>query len=399
MNLIKTELIFDTLLDTHKNYVSKMNTSFKLRKDLNKDGMHPIYIHITGNGTREFINTGIHVHPKNWLTDKQRIKPITKELSDQNLVLDKIESKLHDIKIAFRLTDIYATPELIKKEFLNNLSRINFISFYEESLKLESSLGAGRVRILKSILNKIREYKDYIPFHEMDLTWFKNYRLWLKNVKKNNEVTISTNLRAIKKFLRIAQKSGIRLRFDLDELKPGKTTGNREYLNEAELKKAMKFYFSDFINETNKIVLGYFLFGCMTGLRISNIQRLKRKDFQNNEFSLIMVKGNKDKILSLNETAKRILEHCPELFEKKYTNEELNRQIKRIMLTLGIPKRISFHCARHTFATMMLRSGSKLELLQQLLGHTNVKHTMIYTHIIQEDANKELFLLDNMFKA
>jgi len=48
---------------------------------------------------------------------------------------------------------------------------------------------------------------------------------------------------------------------------------------------------------------------------------------------------------------------------------------------------------------MMLRSGSKLELLQQLLGHTNVKHTMIYTHIIQEDANKELFLLDNMFKA
>jgi integrase/recombinase XerD len=397
MNLINTNRIFDTHLDTLTKYVSKMNTSFKLRKDLLKNGKHPIYIHITGNSKREFINTGLYVFAKDWSPEKQRAKPNDKEHQDLNLILDKCESKLHEIKVAFRLTSIIPTPEMIKKEYINNLSRLNFVAFSLEALKLESNIKPARANGLKSIINKVEEYGNYVGFHEMDLNWFKNYRLWLKNTKKNNDVTIATNFKAIKKFLRIAQKSGIQLRFDLDELKPGNTKGNRNYLSDAEIKKAMKFYFSEYISDSNKLVLGYFLFGCMTGLRISNIQKLNRQDFQNGQFSVVMVKGNKDKILSLNATAKNIIDENELLFVKKLSDQELNRKIKPIMRGLGITKKISFHCARHTFATLFLNSQGRIELLQQLLGHSSIKQTMIYAHIVQEEANREIFVLDKLF--
>ena len=396
MHLVRTERIFDTHLDT-LSHVSKMNTSFKLRTDLLKNGKNPIYIHITGNSKREFINTGLYVFSKDWNPDKQRAKPKDKEHSDLNLILDKCESKLHEIRVSYRLTGLVPTPDVVKREYLNNLSRVNFIAFSLESIKMESTISPERLNGLRSIINKVAEYNDFIRFHEMDVNWFKNYRLWLKKVKKNKDVTISTNIKGIKKFLRLAQKSGIQLPINLDEIKPGSTKGNRNYLSEDEIKKTVQLYYSDELTPKNKLILGYFLFGCMTGLRISNIQRLNRIDFQNGQFSVVMVKGNKDKLLSLNETAQRIIEHHEDLFVTKFSDQELNRKIKTILQSIGITKKISFHCARHTFATLFLKSSGRVELLQQLLGHSSIKQTMIYAHIVQEDANREIFVLDKLF--
>ena len=397
MHLVKTERIFDTHLDTLSNYVSKMNTSFKLRSDLLKDGKNPIYIHITGNSKREFINTGLYVMAKNWNAIKGRAKPINKEHSDINLILDKCESKLHEIRVAFRLTDVIPTPEMVKREYISNLSRLNFVAFSFEALRLESNLKPERIKGLNSIIKKLEQYNSFVGFHELDLNWFKNYRLWLKKAKNNNDVTISTNIKALKKFLRIAQKSGIKLRFDLDELKPGDTKGNRNFLSETEIQKAMKYYNSEYITDENKLVLGYFLFGCLTGLRISNIQQLHRTDFQNGQFKIVVAKSNRDKVISLNDTAQRVIELNDDLFIKKLSDQQLNRKIKIIMLNLGVTKKISFHCARHTFATLFLKSSGRVELLQQLLGHSSIRQTMIYAHIVQEDANKEIFVLDKLF--
>ncbi|MFV8354970.1 tyrosine-type recombinase/integrase [Flavobacterium sp. XS1P32] len=60
-------------------------------------------------------------------------------------------------------------------------------------------------------------------------------------------------------------------------------------------------------------------------------------------------------------------------------------------------KKVTFHVPRHTFATSFLRAGGQVEKLQLLLGHSDIKQTMIYVHIVQADANAEIFLLDNLF--
>jgi site-specific recombinase XerD len=61
-----------------------------------------------------------------------------------------------------------------------------------------------------------------------------------------------------------------------------------------------------------------------------------------------------------------------------------------------IQKKVTFHVARHTFATSFLRAGGQVEKLKDY-WHSDIKQTMIYVHIVQADANAEIFLLDNLF--
>ena len=85
------------------------------------------------------------------------------------------------------------------------------------------------------------------------------------------------------------------------------------------------------------------------------------------------------------------------LFEKKFKDQHINDELKKIMAVLKIQKKVSFHVARHTFATSFLRAGGQVEKLQRLLGHSDIKQTMIYAHIVQADANAEIFLFDTLF--
>ena len=75
----------------------------------------------------------------------------------------------------------------------------------------------------------------------------------------------------------------------------------------------------------------------------------------------------------------------------------MNREIKKIAVSVGIKDKISFHVARHSFATNYLRMGGNVVYLKKLLGHSDIKTTMIYESITSEEANKEIHLLDDMF--
>jgi len=110
-----------------------------------------------------------------------------------------------------------------------------------------------------------------------------------------------------------------------------------------------------------------------------------------------MIKGNKDKNMILNRTAKLIIDHDNNLFKEKFTDQHLNKELKKIFKFLNIKKYVSFHVARHTFATLFLKAGGKVENLQVILGHKSITQTMIYVHIVQAEANQEMFLLDKYF--
>lgn len=103
----------------------------------------------------------------------------------------------------------------------------------------------------------------------------------------------------------LALKSGIKLKVNLDEVKAGSSKGNRTSLAGYEIKKLAEFYFSPYINESYRLVLGYFLFSCMTGLRISDVQNLTRKNLVDGFVNFISTKTNKTQTIALNETAKK----------------------------------------------------------------------------------------------
>lgn len=395
-----SDRIFDTLIDTHKNRVTMIKTNFYLRKDITVHGEHPIYLHVTGGGgKRERIHLNLFVSEKQWNPKNELITGKDSASFDKKLIIDNVKSKVTEIITSYRLSGLTLTPQLLRHEFENKLSRVNFVAFFKQALDEErSSMTPGTYGRHHSVYLKVSEYNNFIPFNTLNLAWFKNYKNYLKEEKGNQSTTIHGNIASIKKFLRIAETYGVKLNFKLDDVPVGSTRGNRNYLNSEELNKCFEFYFCSYINPNYKLILGYFLFSCMNGLRISNVQELERKDLLSSDFSIVMVKGKKDKIIAMNNTIKKIIMHEPNLFVKKFEDQFINKELKKIMIHLGITKKVSFHVSRHTFATLFLKAGGKIQNLKELLGHKTIDTTMIYSHIVLADANEEVFIMDQYLK-
>lgn len=132
----------------------------------------------------------------------------------------------------------------------------------------------------------------------------------------------------------------------------------------------------------------------MTGLRINDLLKLKREQLTEEYFSFWNQKSKKQQILMTNSTCRKILNYDPNLFIKPPTAKHINETIKEIAVFLGIKKHLVCHVARHTFATNYLRKGGKVENLQILLGHSDIKTTMIYVHIVESETIRTMQLLD-----
>jgi len=389
------EQIFDTILDTKKFFVP-MKNYFELRNYVNKDGTSIVYLKIVSRKEKERINFDILVNPKNWDPQKRRVKPSDKYSKDLNLVLDNIEAKITNIKTVYRLSEKVLTPKILRKELMEGVPRVNFNAFAKLCLTEDKGLiKDGTYRRYESVLEKLIDFKEEIFFNEIDDQFFNEFRRHFAK-KGNQATTLNSNVSVIKKWLRRAQKKGIKLKVDLDDIISGSTSGNRVALTPDELKKVCGYYFADWINPIHKLTLGYFLFSCFTGLRLSDVMNLCRAELDD-EIQFVSVKTSKDQIISLNKKAKEIIEGYEQLFVDFIHPNTMNEELKNIMKHLGIKKKISFHCARHSFATNFLRMGGKPEKLQKLLGHSKITTTMIYVHILSAEANEEIFLLDNLF--
>jgi len=130
MFLTDSDRIFDTLIDTQRKRVS-MKTKFYLRKDIDVNGKNPIYLRISGNNEPvERIHTFIYVDAKIWHAKNQRVfSQSNTENDDTNLLLRNIESKLTAIETVFRLSGTTLTPKIMRDEYENKLSRVNFMAF------------------------------------------------------------------------------------------------------------------------------------------------------------------------------------------------------------------------------------------------------------------------------
>lgn len=390
------EAIFDTRVDTKKMFVS-LKTKFRKRNYVNKDGKSLIYLVVSSGKKRERINMDIFVDAKKWDDKAQRLKEVTPHDCDMNLILDSVEKKITSIKIVYRLSEMLLTPKLLRKELMEGMERVNFVSYFEKSIKNdESFLRAGTYRRYISVMEKMKKWRSEIFFNQIDYKLIDDYRRYMKGLG-NKQTTINSNIKVIKTYLRAAKKDGIKIKIDIEQIHTGTTRGNRTSLNPEELKKLVNQYFNSYNTPGRKLVLGYFLFSCFTGLRLSDVMALERKDIKG-ELSFVSVKTQKDQIISLNNKAVEIIKHCEDLFVVKPHPNTLNKELRTIAVYLGLSKNISFHVARHTFATTFLRMGGKVEKLQVLLGHSKIETTMIYVHILAEEANKEVFLLDKLFE-
>jgi len=159
--------------------------------------------------------------------------------------------------------------------------------------------------------------------------------------------------------------------------------GNRKALSELQLSELELLT----LDNKQKIVLDIFLFACYTGLRYSDITQLKKENitfeqFDKEKIHIIRIKMHKTKLdVSIPLIPKAVKIYESEVIFTKFTNQYLNRTLKEIAQKINFDDKLTFHIARHTFATVALNRGIPIEVVSKLLGHTQIETTEIYAKV------------------
>ena len=152
----------------------------------------------------------------------------------------------------------------------------------------------------------------------------------------------------------------------------------------------------------NADVKAAFLFSCFTGLRLGDLESLQWENIKRSgdgwQVEAMQAKTRRGVYIPLSENA---IAQLPPVQEsgKVFSlpcRSEINGNIHRWVKWAGISKHISFHCARHTYATLLLTYGADIYTVSKLLGHTNVVTTQIYAKIIDTKKKQAVNLIPSL---
>ncbi len=381
METLKTPL-WDTRWDTKKVFVPLTN-SFSLRNYKDRDNKSLVYLTVRDGKTKIRINTEIRIPPSWWNNKTKRISPADSQHSEiaasLNLILENIEAKITTIKTQYFLSKRILDARTLIEEFQTATPEFDFIAFMRHYSQ-EQIVKPRTMKGYKTVISKLENLQPEIPFHKINEQFLSRYR---KKYSQDAEITYNTDLKVIKKFLRIAKKKGITFPLDLDDLKINVNSKRIIYLMPEEVQRLQNYFYSEFLQESHILPLGYFLFSCYTGMRISDIQQLTRQQVEDHTFSFTHVKTGNFQTVKLNASAIRLIEHQEILFKTKIVDQKINSHLKNIAKICKITKNVSMHVGRHTFATTFYRNSKDIFALKKLLGHSKIEHTMIYVHVLQ----------------
>lgn len=392
----KTNITVPFFIPTNSH--GKLTARIVIKDDyVKKDGKSSLYLQIFLNGKRKRINLNLDVDVNFFDKAKMRVRKGYPGAKDLNLVIEKTLAEVNQIEVFYRLSNIPLTIDIVEKELKNPTSRMDLLMFMEEQINIDGQfLSEATVRSSLGILKKIREFKTSIYFNELDVEMINNLLGFMKNKKKNTQNTLFNVTKYLRKYIRRAEKMGISTQITYMDIPHVKVKSEIGHLSKEELQKLWMFYKQN-LPHIYKSVLAKFLFSAMTGLRISDIMALNHDSFLGDYLlKFTSKKSKKIQRIKLNSTAKSILEEGF-LMEEPHSEQAVNRKLKEISSLCEIDKRLHFHMARHSFATNFLKEGGRIEVLQRLLAHSSIRDTMNYVHVVEDDMNREIFLLDNLF--
>ncbi|MBL7105497.1 MAG: site-specific integrase [Bacteroidales bacterium] len=381
--------------------MSKTYPSVKIvQKDYTRiDGTRNLFLRLTINRKIRYFPINIYVNPDHFKSGTvSRSDP---DYKNKNTLIDHYFIKAKKILFDYRIEDKFITFDKFQRDFDNSsYGSKSFLDFYEGQIEiLKDKLELNTIKAYKSQLIKLKEFRKEILFNDIDLNFISTYEGFIIKHKKNNKNTVIKSLTYIKSILNKAVAQGIIKENPMKNYTLGSITGDRQFLSMDELNILEKLLYTNHLKPNKANVLRYFLFCCYTGLRYQDIKKLRFRDIINNEYiSLQMIKTKEYVNIPLISKAKDLIHRKgfdnQNVF-KVLTGQPTNRYLKEIMKTAGIQKKISFHCARHTFATVSKSLGIPYDVISKILGHTDIKTTKIYTKYELNYLSKEMCKWNN----
>lgn len=381
----------------------KVKEPIRIRERKLKGGSISLYLDIYANGVRKYESLGLFLIPSS-LPDAGNINARTRSLAE------KIKS---DRIMALRQRGIKEWDKIRKSK----MPLLDWLKQYEQdSFGFKPSTLNGR----RDLRKKMEAYLENeglsdITMSEVDPDFCRGFLRFLQTAKngvctKQEGRVISKNsahhhqavfVAALNKAVRediIPQNPFARLD-RREKIRP--SPEEREFLTIEELQSLIG------VPCANGEVKTAFIFSCFTGLRLSDVRSLtwnkiqKMPDGETLYIHTVMQKTQKAVNLPLSSVAISFLPERGEdgetVFNLPISDTTINYHIKNWLKAGNINKAITFHCSRHTFATMMLTLGADLYTTSKLLGHANVLTTQIYSKIIDRKKVETVNLVDKMF--
>ncbi|WP_287657068.1 site-specific integrase [Bacteroides sp.] len=375
--------------------------SVKIRQRKLSDGTTSLYLDIMHNGkrTREFLK--LYLNEEKSRADKEYNRQIMAQaemIRSQRQI--EVQSKQYEVLHEFK-TNTYFLPY--------------YREMCEERFRKDSRGNWGN---WSSCLRHLEAYCDEsTTFKEITPEWIKGFKTFLDNVEKDNHKHASEKGSRYYQGLSLNSKHSY-----FNKLKACINKAFEERIIPVNPLRGIKGYKQD---ETCRVHLSWeevvkldkthcmypylknsFLFSCFTGLRKIDIERLTWGDIQKFDgFTRIVFKQKKtggQEYLDIPKQAEKYLGEKGKKDELVFSGFKygpwLLLELRRWVLSAGITKDITFHCARHTFAVLMLNFGADIYTVSKLLGHRELATTQIYAKVLDKKKQEALSLFPEMEK-
>lgn len=365
----------------------KIKEPVKIRFKKLENENQSIYLDYYHEGKREYDFLKLYIVPE--------FSPIDKASNEHTLSLaNSIKAK--------RIVALQNESHGFRTKASKNVNLCLFIQRIAEEQLAKTGNRQSMYHSLLSLIGHIKEYSsDNTTFAQIDEEYLKGFIVYLKMAKnkavKKNPPTISQNTqnKLYNKFcyiLSIAEREGVIANNPANKIpvadKPKTKEGKREYLTVTELKQLIS---TDCKHPQLKAA---YLFCSLTGLRYSDANKIKWADIRTDnsggtELQFRMKKTDGQMYLQVSKEALKWLParnnaKDEDLVYSLPRNDHANEILRKWVKDAEIKKQVTFHCSRHTAATLNLSLGVPLEVVSKLLGHTKISTTQIYAKIVNE---------------
>ena len=403
-----------------------MNKTFNLlfyvkKAKINFLGESPIYLRITIDGKISEISTKRTILPLRWNAKAQKVSGSSEESKSFNFYLKTFEQKVYDTYHELMRDKESVTCESLKNKLLGKGERTRMlIPIFEDHNKrmeklIDKEFAQGTLTRYKTCLKHTKAFLKWkfnisdIDILKIDYAFLNDFELFLRTERDCNNNSAVKYIKNFGKIIRICIANGWINRDPFLNYSSSFNEVTRVFLNEQEIERLFN---KDFKNERLSQVRYIFLFSCFTGLAYIDTQKLTQDNINigldGNKW--IYTKRQKTKTTSnipLLSKAEEIIErykgHPACLNSGRLlpvlSNQKMNAYLKEIADLCDINKELTYHIARHTFATTItLSNGVPIESVSKMLGHKNIKTTQHYAKILDKKVSEDMSALRNVLQ-
>ena len=390
---------------------------FYVNKGKEKNGMVPVMGRITVNGTQSQFSCKHNIPLDKWDVKGNCAKGRSKEALQLDRDLDNIKAQI--IKHYQHLSDrvAFVTAEMVRNAFQGMGSEYETLlgAFDKDIENFKKRVGKDRTKSTLSAMKLSRgSVADFIQAHyrrkdismlELTPDFIKDFAAYLSTERGLANGTIWQRYMWLKGVVMRAHDNGKIPRNPFSQFHISPNCKEREYLTEDELKQVMTHHFED---DNLAFVRDIFVFVCFTVLSFIDVKELTTDNIVDIGGDKWII-GHRHKTnvpfqVKLMDVPLQIIERYKHLQEDKLVFGKINywsmcKKLKKVMEACGIEKAISYHCGRHSFATIALTNGMPIESVSRVLGHTNITTTQIYAKITNQKLSNDLTMLGDKLNA